>query len=46
MIADDNDDVVREVKVIAKKRKVESNLQKWIKNLDLLLKEEQRKVRP
>lgn len=45
MIADDNDDVMRQVKVIAKKRKVESNLQKWIKNLDILLKEEQRKVR-
>ena len=44
LIADDNDDVVRHVKVIATKRKVESNLQKWIKNLDILLKEEQRKV--
>lgn len=45
MIADDTDDVMREVKVIAKRRKVESNLQKWIKNLTVLLKEEQRKVR-
>ncbi|KAI0699093.1 Squalene/phytoene synthase-domain-containing protein [Cytidiella melzeri] len=45
MIADDGDDVMREVKVIAKKRKVESNLQKWIKNLTLLLKDEQRKYK-
>jgi len=45
MIADDVDDVMREVKIIAKKRKVESNLQKWIKNLTVLLKEEQRKYK-
>jgi hypothetical protein len=44
MIADEGDDALREVKVIAKKRRVESNLQKWIKNLTLLLKDEQRKV--
>lgn len=45
LIADDNDGITREVKVIAKKRKCESNLQKWIKHLDLLLKDEQRKAR-
>ena len=44
-IADDGDEIMHEVKVIAKKRKVESNLQKWIKHLTALLKDEQRKVR-
>ena len=43
-IADDADEIMHEVKVIAKKRKVESNLQKWIKHLTALLKDEQRKV--
>ncbi|KAI0086520.1 hypothetical protein BDY19DRAFT_1093207 [Irpex rosettiformis] len=44
-IADDGDEVMHEVKVIAKKRKVESNLQKWIKHLTVLLKDEQRKYK-
>ncbi|KAI0801815.1 hypothetical protein BC629DRAFT_140226 [Irpex lacteus] len=44
-IADDGDEIMREVKVIAKKRKVESNLQKWIKHLTALLKDEQRKYK-
>jgi hypothetical protein len=46
----DDDDIVDEAKttwvmqVDARKRKVESNLQRWIKELSVLLKEEQRKV--
>ncbi len=44
MIADDADVVMHEVHAIAKRRKVESNLQKWIKHLSVLLKEEQKKV--
>ena len=46
----DDEDIADEVEntwamhVDAKKRKVESNLQRWIKELSVLLKEEQRKV--
>ncbi|THH01557.1 hypothetical protein EW026_g1174 [Hermanssonia centrifuga] len=45
MIADDADVVMHEVHAIAKRRKVESNLQKWIKHLSVLLKEEQKKCK-
>ncbi|KAI0345775.1 hypothetical protein BDW22DRAFT_1467054 [Trametopsis cervina] len=47
MIADECEDALLRdtVKTVAKKRKVESNLQKWIKNLALVLKEEQRKYK-
>jgi hypothetical protein len=47
----DDEDITNEAEttwamyVDAKKRKVESNLQRWIKELSVLLKEEQRKVR-
>ena len=45
MIADEEeDDVMKEVYTIVKRRKAESNLQKWIKHLTPLLREEQRKV--
>jgi len=46
----DDDDIAEEAEtawamhVDVKKRKVESNLQQWIKELSVLLKEEQRKV--
>jgi len=46
----DDDDITEEAEIAwamhvdAKKRKVESNLQQWIKELSVLLKEEQRKV--
>lgn len=49
-VPDSDDDDIAEVEtawamhVDAKKRKVESNLQQWIKELSVLLKEEQRKV--
>jgi hypothetical protein len=47
--SDDEDIANDEEKTMAmhsnvKKRKVESNLQRWIKELSVLLKEEQRKV--
>ncbi|PSR74795.1 hypothetical protein PHLCEN_2v9509 [Hermanssonia centrifuga] len=45
MIADDADVVMHEVHAIAKRRKVESNLQQWIKHLSVLLKEEQKKCK-
>ena len=45
MIAGEEEDVVmKEVQTITQQRKAESNLQKWIKHLTPLLKEEQRKV--
>jgi hypothetical protein len=46
----DDEDIAEEAEITwgmhvdAKKRKVESNLQQWIKELSVLLKEEQRKV--
>lgn len=43
-IADDGDELMVHVHAQAKKRRVESNLQKWIKHLSALLKEEQKKV--
>lgn len=43
-IADDEDEMMQHVHAQAKKRRVESNLQKWIKHLSVLLKEEQKKV--
>ena len=46
----DDEDIAGEgedesVRRFAKKRKAETNMQRWIKQLDVLLKEEQRKVR-
>ena len=43
-IADDKDDMVAHVSAHAKKRKVESNMQKWIKHLTALMREEEKKV--
>lgn len=43
-IADEEDEMIQHVHAQAKKRRVESNLQKWIKHLTVLLKEEQKKV--
>lgn len=43
-IAGEVDEKDLKVHLNAKKRKVESNLQRWIKELSVLLKEEQRKV--
>jgi hypothetical protein len=52
VIPDSDDDEIADtyestwaMHIDAKKRKVESNLQRWIKELTVLLKEEQRKVR-
>ncbi|KAI0781991.1 hypothetical protein C8Q75DRAFT_789273 [Abortiporus biennis] len=42
-IADSKDEMVQHVHAQAKKRKVESNMQKWIKHLTILYKEEQKK---
>ena len=45
MIVDANeDDIMHEVHALSRKRKAESNLQKWIKHLSVILKEEQKKV--
>jgi len=49
-VPDSDDEAIAEQKVdktvrlLARKRKVESNLQRWIKHLSILLKEEQKKV--
>jgi len=44
-IADENDEMVQCVHAHVKQRKEESNLQKWIKHLSVLLKEEQKKYK-
>ena len=44
MIVDDCDIVMHEATCFVKKRKTETNLQKWIKHLTALVQEEQRKV--
>lgn len=45
MIADhDEDEIMQQAHAIAKKRRDESNLQKWIKHLSGLLREEQKKA--
>lgn len=44
MIMDDSDRIVLEANRSSKKRKFETNLQKWIKHLTALLQQEQRKV--
>jgi hypothetical protein len=44
MIVDECDIVMHEATCFAKKRKIETHLQKWIKHLTALLQEEQRKV--
>jgi hypothetical protein len=50
VVPDSDDDDITDyaeawaIHVYAKKRKVETNLQQWIKELSVLLKEEQRKV--
>ncbi|THH30656.1 hypothetical protein EUX98_g3535 [Antrodiella citrinella] len=44
-IADEQDDMVQHVSAHAKKRKVESNMQKWIKHLTALMKEEEKKYK-
>lgn len=42
---EDGDEVIHvELRKVVKTRKVESNLQKWIKHLTILLHEEQKKV--
>lgn len=52
VIPDSDDDAIAEVgravvsSDFAKKRRSETNLQRWIKHLSVLLKEEQRKVCP
>lgn len=43
-IADDADEMVQHVSAHAKKRKVESNMQQWIKHLSALMREEEKKV--
>ena len=42
-IIDIDDVATKQTSVQAKKRKEESNMQKWIKHLSTLLKEEQRR---
>ncbi|KAH8104584.1 hypothetical protein BXZ70DRAFT_596840 [Cristinia sonorae] len=44
-IADVFDEKVQDVSIRAKKRKVESNMQKWIKHLTALMKEEEKRYK-